>query len=128
MRILPNGDLQTAPSELITVRVTKSVAPYQTAISPLAGAVWASAPGPAGLTEVRTFQAPAAAGARATFTIDFEFLPDATGAYDPNDQYVVEIKGDPAGSTRTQPIYPPPPVSQFYQFVVQAQQEAGGQP
>lgn len=52
------------------------------------------------------------------FTIVFDFASDAEGAFDSEDNYTVEIKGNPEEDTRTSTIVPPPPASRTFNFVV----------
>ncbi len=118
MKILATGDLGVAASEMITVKVTKSMHPYVASFSNLSGSVWATATRPDKL-EVRTFQAPAAPRSQASFTLVFDFAPDLQGGFDPADKYVVEITGDPTGQTRTLTIVPPPISSHGFTFVVE---------
>jgi hypothetical protein len=119
MKILDTGDLGVAASEKITVKVTKSMDPYVAPFSDLIGSAWATTTRPNNLTEVRTFQAPAAPGSEASFTLVFDFAPDQEGGFDPADKYVVEITGDPAGQARTSTIVPPPISSRGFTFVVE---------
>jgi|SRR6266850_3084910 len=118
MKILPSGDLEVASSEEVTVKVVKSKKPYAASISDLIGATWETTSRPDDLTEVRTFHAPTAPKSKVFCTIEFDFAPDAEGAFDPEDKYTVEIKGKPAEDTRKSTVVPPPPASRTFTFVV----------
>lgn len=120
MKILATGDFGVAPNEEITITVKKSLAPYAASFSDINGAAWKSTFRPDPLSEIRTFDSPATDGSRATVTIVFDFAPDAAGAFDPTDQYSVEIKGSMGGDVRTTTIVPPPIVSRTYAFIVGA--------
>ncbi len=118
MKILPSGDLEVVAGEEITVKVVKSQRPYAASIADLIGATWETTNKPDDLTEVRSFRAPVAPGSRVFCGIVFDFAPDAGGAFDPDDKYTVEIKGNPAEDTRTSTIVPPPIVNRNFIFVV----------
>ena len=118
MKILPSGDLEVASGEEVTVKVVKSKKPYAANISNLIGATWETTSRPDDVTEVRTFHAPTAPKSKVFCTIKFDFAPDSEGAFDPEDKYTVEIKGNPAEDTRTSTIVPPPIVSRAFTFVV----------
>lgn len=118
MRILPSGDLEVASAEKITVTVTKSKPPYAAKKADLIGATWATETKPDDLTDVETFPAPAVPGSKVTCGIVFDFAPGADGSFDPDDQYSVEIRGNPAEDTRTATVIPPPIVNLEFTFVV----------
>jgi len=120
VNIDPLGRLILAANERVTVTVTKTRDIYLATFSPLTGGiVWNTIHMVTPLQEERTFQAPAA-GTTCSFTIDFNLRPDATGAFDPADQYTVQIEGAVSGRTPRDPmntITPPPPKNQGYTFV-----------
>jgi hypothetical protein len=118
MKILPSGDLEVAPAEKITVTVTKSKPPYAARKADLIGATWATETKPNDVTDVETFPAPAEPRSRVTCGIIFDFVPSGDGTFDPDDQYTIEIRGNPAEETRIATVVPPPIVNLEFTFIV----------
>ena len=118
MHIIDGSTFTVAPQEHVTVDIQKTTAPYLASVSDLIGAAWAPKPAPAGLIAMGAFDAPLAAASIVTFTVVFDFVPDATGSFLPGDEYVVTIRGRPSEKTRIDTVGPPPLQTRTYLFTV----------
>lgn len=118
MHIVDGSTFTVASQEHVTVDIQKTTAPSLATVSGLIGAAWAPKPAPAGLVAQGAFDAPLAANSIVTFTVVFDFVPDATGSFLPGDEYVVTICGRPTEPTRVETVGPPPPQTRTYLFTV----------
>jgi hypothetical protein len=122
----PDGSLQVAPTEVITVVVTKKFASFAATFTPLktvglagVGASWdGEAASPDGLTVTNTFTAPPTPGVTVIATIIFDFKPDSSGAFIAGDKYDLRVTGSQGGAATPTSIFPPPITAQTLIFVV----------
>jgi hypothetical protein len=111
------GFFDVEPGETITITVTASNTPYVAAFPPAPSCTaWSSIQGPADGVESRQFVAPATGDCFVAIVFDFE--SDATGAFPPDAQYRVNVKGSAGGSFDDLPVVPPPVQSRQYKFHV----------
>jgi hypothetical protein len=120
MKVLPTGDFMVEASEIITFTVKRKNTPCKTGFD--RRGKWQSCGNvetPDANTRVTTCTATTIGGDQSSCTITVDFRNDATGAFDPADQYHVTITGSRGGSF-TEAFTPPPVLNgNTYHFTVE---------
>lgn len=104
MKVIDSGTFDVQSSELISVAIDKTDAPYVSADSIL-GVGWTSPLNPpTGLSAHGAFVAPASGG-QVVLTLTFDFVPGADGSFPPGDRYDLVIHGLPGEDVRRATVF-----------------------
>ena len=117
MILLSDGRYGTSRNEQITIRIVAKNTQNLTGIADNAscGAPVTINRGP---TTTASFQMPQNEDDTCSLAIDFGFLPDDTGAFDPDAAYEITVEGGGNAIPNLPPVTPPPPAARAYNFVV----------
>ena len=112
MKLQPDGDLQVAPGEVVTVMVTAANTHYLAIFSDLQRAEWTIVEpvhqvSQVAVQETRSFVA--GASGSEVFALTLDFVRDKQGATHPQAQYVIQVRGNREPFTVTKQIVPIPP-------------------
>ena len=112
MVLQPDGDLQLAHGELVTVTVTANLTHYLAIFSDLLVAEWTivqpvHAVSPTSTQETRSFVA--GAPAQESFALTFDFVRNQQGAANPGAEYLIQLRGDRGPFMVQKRIIPIPP-------------------
>ena len=112
MVLQPDGDLQIAHGEVVSVTVTANRTHYLAIFSDLLAADWTivqplHAASPTSVQETRSFVA--GAGAQEAFALSLDFVRNQQGATNPGAEYLIQVRGDRGPFAVQKLIVPIPP-------------------
>jgi hypothetical protein len=123
MRVQPDGDLEIAHGEVVTVTVTANNTHYLAIFSNLLSATWTilqpvHQAGPNSIQETRSFVA--GAGSQEAFALSLDFVRNQAGATNPGAEYFIDVQGNlpPFGIRKRIVPIPPFPVGRPFVFEV----------
>jgi hypothetical protein len=112
MQLQPDGDLEIAHGEVVTVTVMANRIHYLALFSDLLEADWTivqpvHAVNPTSTQETRSFVA--GAGTREAFTLTLDFVRNQAGGTNPGAEYLIQVRGDRGQFAIQKRIIPIPP-------------------
>jgi hypothetical protein len=110
MRLNSNGTFEADPGEKITFTVTRKNSPCLAGFDPRGWEKCDEETAPDDRTRIKSCTAKKTVSSNSSMTIAVDFKKDEKGAYDPEDEYNVNIKGE-TGKAVDVPFSPPPVIN-----------------